>query len=103
MTGDSWASYRAAMPPECFGEPDDDDDEPRDPRGRPIDCTPRGAIVRWYEPVTFTDADGHRETIDAPASRAFYGPVRVAWKAADRFADLMRRRGKAWVSVDDLD
>lgn len=42
MNSDSWASYRAAMPPECFGEPDD---EPR--RRSPPHCSRCG---RFFNP-----------------------------------------------------
>jgi hypothetical protein len=79
---------------------------PHDRRGRPKlkDRRPAGAYVEWWEPVTFTDVEtGERETIEAPASRGFCGPNRVAWKAADRFSDLMRKRGKKHVTIGDIE
>jgi hypothetical protein len=73
MSSGSWASYREAMPLECFGEPDGNNHE-TGPVGPPT-----WYAVRWFEPTVFQDVDtGELSTMEAPTVRVF---------ARDRHAD----------------
>jgi hypothetical protein len=94
----SWAAYRAAAPPETFGEPDD---EPAPaPTGRCIPTWPDGWAVEWFAPVRCVDImTGQAETIEAPAGRYFardrHGDPEAA---ARRWAAAMAKRHR-WASL----
>src|SRR3954463_5816287 len=94
MNAESYASYRAALPPECLGERDDDD-APGGPVGPP---TWYAAV--WLQDVPFRDVDTgvvthHR----APVSRSFsLASHAKPYEAALRWARAMaRRHGGAWL------
>jgi hypothetical protein len=97
MSSESWASYRAAMPPECFGEPNDG------PDAGPGSTSPSWPTdpsmwwaVEWYAPLRYWDAEsGVWTEMQVPTSR-YFAQDRHAKpeQAARRWAEAMARRAR---------
>lgn len=90
MNAASWASFRAAMPPECFGEPD----PPKEPTPREIaNAPPFAVVVNWI--VSYPEGDWR-------CFRAF-GAESWRWKHVMAWKAAMERRygpGSAWIEEE---
>jgi hypothetical protein len=99
MSSGSWASYRAAAPLECSGDPDGDDE------AGPIIGPPTWYAVWWFGPVIFQDVDtGELSEYVAPTGR-YFALDRHAdpYGAARRWATAMAKRHRDVYLVEGWD
>lgn len=90
MTGDSWASYRAAAPPEVFGEPDDP--VQAEWLTRELRIYPTCYVVEWYATELCSDGQEHIVRTFRHFDASALGCEVLAYQAADRWRKAMAVR-----------